>query len=107
MGNSSRGRRAAPDGLRHAFHAPDEGRADLPEDGQSGAVQHLPDHTKMDSTVRSLGVELEDALTISKRVKIRRRRAGVAGGMSPHIAPRAAEGRLAPAVRPRPGSLPA
>ncbi len=34
------------------------------------AVQLLLGHTKMDSTVRYLGVELEDALAISESVEI-------------------------------------
>jgi hypothetical protein len=36
----------------------------------SWAVQLLLGHTKMDSTVRYLGVELEDALTISEAIEI-------------------------------------
>ncbi|PIL19300.1 integrase [Puniceibacterium antarcticum] len=38
--------------------------------GNLRAVQLLLGHTKMDSTVRSLGVDLEDALTISEGVEI-------------------------------------
>jgi len=38
--------------------------------GNLRAVQLLLGHTKMDSTVRYLGVELEDALTISEAVEI-------------------------------------
>ena len=38
--------------------------------GNLRAVQLLLGHTKMDSTVRYLGAELEDALTISESVKI-------------------------------------
>lgn len=38
--------------------------------GNLRAVQLLLGHTKMDSTVRYLGVELEDALTISESVEI-------------------------------------
>jgi len=34
------------------------------------AVQLLLGHTKVDSTVRYLGVELEDALNISERIYI-------------------------------------
>ncbi|MCP4100980.1 MAG: integrase, partial [Lentisphaerae bacterium] len=34
------------------------------------AVQLLLNHTKMDSTVRYLGVDLEDALAISESVEI-------------------------------------
>lgn len=38
--------------------------------GNLRAVQLLLGHTKMDSTVRYLGIELEDALEISERVEI-------------------------------------
>ena len=36
--------------------------------GNLRAVQLLLGHTKVDSTVRYLGVELEDALSISERI---------------------------------------
>jgi integrase len=38
--------------------------------GNLRAVQLLLGHTKMDSTVRYLGIELEDALEISERIEI-------------------------------------
>ena len=38
--------------------------------GNLRAVQLLLGHTKMDSTVRYLGVELEDALAISEAVEL-------------------------------------
>lgn len=38
--------------------------------GNLRAVQLLLGHTKMDSTVRYLGVELEDALAISEAIEI-------------------------------------
>jgi len=38
--------------------------------GNQRAVQLLLGHTKVDSTVRYLGVELEDALSISERIDI-------------------------------------
>lgn len=38
--------------------------------GNLRAVQLLLGHTKMDSTVRYLGVELENALTIAEAVEI-------------------------------------
>ncbi|AZV80387.1 integrase [Parasedimentitalea marina] len=41
-----------------------------PKTGNLRAVQLLPGHTKMDSTVRYPGVELEDALAISEAVEI-------------------------------------
>ena len=39
-------------------------------DSNLRAVQLLLGHTKMDSTVRYLGVELEDALAIAESVEI-------------------------------------
>ena len=38
--------------------------------GNLRAVQLLLGHTKVDSTVRYLGVELEDALSISEKIDI-------------------------------------
>ena len=38
--------------------------------GNQRAVQLLLGYTKVDSTVRYLGVELEDALSISERINI-------------------------------------
>lgn len=49
--------------IRHAFDAPDQGNAHV---GNLRAVQLLLDHTKMDSTVRYLGVELEDDPAIAR-----------------------------------------
>ena len=48
--------------------------------GNLRAVQLLLGHTKMDSTVRYLGAELEDALAIAEAVEIYRACAVVAGG---------------------------
>ena len=38
--------------------------------GNPHAVQLLSGHTKLDSTVRYLGVELEDALAIAQAIEI-------------------------------------
>ena len=54
----------------HPLLAADQGGADIPKTGNLRAVQLLLGHTKMDSTVRYLGVELEDALTIEEAVDI-------------------------------------
>ena len=40
------------------------------ETGNLRAVQLLLGHTKVDNTVRYLGVELEDALSIAERIDI-------------------------------------
>ena len=37
------------------------------------AVQLLPGHSKLDSTVRYLGIEVDDALEISEQAEIRSR----------------------------------
>lgn len=48
--------------------------------GNLRAVQLLLGHTKMDSTVRYLGVDLDDALAISESVEIQFKRAGSTAG---------------------------
>ena len=56
--------------IRDTFDAADEGGADLQETGNLRAVQLLLGHGKMDSTVRYLGIELEDALAIAEGIEI-------------------------------------
>jgi hypothetical protein len=56
--------------LPHAFDAPHQGGADLPQDGNLQAVQLLLGHTKIESTVRYLGIEVDDALTLSEQVEL-------------------------------------
>jgi hypothetical protein len=51
--------------------------------GNLRAVQLLLGHTKMDSTVRYLGVELEDALAIAEAIEISRRGAVFTDGPEP------------------------
>lgn len=48
--------------------------------GNLRAVQLLLGHTKLDSTVRYLAVELEDVLVISEAIEILYSRADVTGG---------------------------
>ena len=38
--------------------------------GNLGAVQLLLGHTKIESTVRCLGIEVDDALTLSEQVEL-------------------------------------
>ena len=38
--------------------------------GNLRAVQLLPGHTKIESTVRYLGIEVDDALTLSEQVEL-------------------------------------
>jgi site-specific recombinase XerC len=52
------------------FDAAHESHPDLQKTGNLRAVQLLLSHTKMDSTVRYLGIELEDALTIAEAIEI-------------------------------------
>ena len=58
-----------PRSLRHAFAATYESDADLPAD-QSRAVQLLLGHTKLESTVRYLGIEVDDALEIAEQTEV-------------------------------------
>ena len=50
--------------------APDQGGPDLHEDGNLRAVQLLLGHTKLESTVCYLGIEVDDALVISEQVEL-------------------------------------
>jgi hypothetical protein len=56
--------------LRHSLNASDEGDQDLQEEGNLRAIQILLGHTKLESTVRYLGVEMEDALNIAEQIEL-------------------------------------
>lgn len=56
--------------VRNALHAADEGSADPQKTGNLRAVQLLLGHTKLESTVRYLGIEVDDALNISEQVEL-------------------------------------
>jgi site-specific recombinase XerC len=56
--------------LWHAFASPNKGDADLPANGNLRAVQLLLGHTKIESTVRYLGIEVDDALAIAEQVDV-------------------------------------
>src|ERR1700676_3928616 len=56
--------------LRHPFDATDEGHSDLSQDGNLRAVQLLLGHTKLESTVRYLGIEVDDALQIAEQIEL-------------------------------------
>jgi site-specific recombinase XerC len=66
------GRRAeaGPGRLRHALDATDEGDGDLSPQKNLRAVQLLLGHSKLESTVRYLGIEVDDALEISEQTEI-------------------------------------
>ena len=47
-----------------------EGGSNLQEDRQLASGELLLGHTKLESTVRYLGIEVDDALTISEQVEL-------------------------------------
>lgn len=55
---------------RLAIPQPNEGRLALQEDRQPRACQILLGHTKLESTVRYLGVEVDDALELSEALEL-------------------------------------
>jgi len=55
--------------VRYAFHAPDQGNL-YRRTGNLRAVQLLLGHTKIESTVRYLGVEIDDALDIAEKIEV-------------------------------------
>ncbi len=65
-----RRRRDGQQRVWHAFDTPHQGGADLPQDRQSASGPLLLGHTKIESTVRYLGIEVDDALTLSEQVEL-------------------------------------
>jgi len=65
-----RGHRAACARLRHPLAPTHQGNLDLPPHGNLRAVQLLLGHTKIESTVRYLGIEVDDALAIAEQVEV-------------------------------------
>jgi integrase len=59
-----------PGGLRHAFAPADEGADHYKATGNLHAVQLLLGHTKIESTVRYLGVDVEDALNLAEHTEV-------------------------------------
>jgi len=53
-----------------ALTSKDQGNLDLPKKGNLRAVQLLLGHTKIESTVRYLGIEVDDALEIAEKVDV-------------------------------------
>ena len=63
--------RVGAERLRHAFHCDGpRSRRSTRKTGNLRAVQLLLGHTKMDSTVRYLGVDIEDALSLSEGIDL-------------------------------------
>jgi hypothetical protein len=54
----------------NAFTPSNQGHADIRRTGNLRAVQLLLGHTKIESTVRFLGIEVDDALTIAEQVDV-------------------------------------
>jgi site-specific recombinase XerD len=62
---------AGMDSTAYGTHSmPHQGGADLPQDRNLRAVQLLLGHTKIENTVRHLGIEVDDALTLSEQVEL-------------------------------------
>ncbi len=53
----------------HAFAASNQGDLDLQANGKPAGSSALG-HTKIESTVRYLGIEVDDALTIAEQVDV-------------------------------------
>ena len=58
------------DHLRNAFDPPHEGDPDLQAHRQSPCGTLLLGNTKIESTVRYLGIEVDDALEIAEQVEV-------------------------------------
>jgi hypothetical protein len=56
--------------LWYALDAAYEGCPDLSKDRNLCAVQLLLGHTKLESTVRYLGIEVDDALNIAEQIEL-------------------------------------
>lgn len=59
-----------PGKVRHAFAATHEGGADLPANGKPQSCAALLGHSKIESTVRYLGIKVDDAIEIAERIDI-------------------------------------
>jgi integrase len=56
--------------VRHSHDAADESHFDRPPHQKSRAVQLLLGHTKLESTVRYLDIEVDDALEIAEQTEV-------------------------------------
>jgi hypothetical protein len=54
--------------MMSALAAPNQGDADLPPNRQPACRSAAAGHTKIESTVRYLGIEIDDALAIAEQV---------------------------------------
>lgn len=55
---------------RHPHAAPHQSDAELPAHEESSVVQLLPGHTKLESAVRYLGIEVNDALAMAEQTHV-------------------------------------
>jgi hypothetical protein len=63
--------RSRPAQVRHALAAANQGHLDLQaHEEHPRAIQLLLGHTKLESTIRYLGIEVDDALEISEQTEI-------------------------------------
>jgi hypothetical protein len=62
--------RLAPGGIRYALATTDQGSIIYKATGNLRAAQILLGHTKIENTVRCLGVDVEDALTLAEGTEI-------------------------------------
>ena len=56
--------------VRYSYAAPNQSDVNLQKNQESGGVQLLPGHTKLENTVRYLGIEVDDALAISEQTEV-------------------------------------
>ena len=56
--------------LWHTYHAAHESIADLSTHQESEGPQLLLGHTKLESTVRYLGIEVDDALEMAEQTEV-------------------------------------
>lgn len=59
--------RIGPDGIQYTHDASDEANPHLPSHKNLRAVQLLLGHTRLESTVRYLGIEVDDALEMAEQ----------------------------------------
>ena len=64
------GDRSRSGGLWYAFDAPDQGVADLPAHKEPQSRSASPGHAKLESTVRYLGIGVDDALEIAGQTEV-------------------------------------